>query len=813
MTPSSTSVSNTDKTPDVSPTSTAGLVREQAGASLQGRLQSSSTCEFEKDAKRMFIQRPPGDAGVGNEDYPTTQEQAAARPDALSATYETKNVQETCVTSVAIQQNSSAETSVLSGEAASSNERMLPIVKHQIDNSSSTVFTPSQASDVPAASALDVSQAGPEVVNGGDIHPASSANTPIPEQSMVEDTSKNSETREVQVHPEQTGKTINNLSGPPLLQLQAVLVTKESTEIQSDLDTPPLPPTVVEASTSSSTEVPNKAIETADVSDQDVERSTGYLCKEEENLSRSLERVPEHSVSLSPDAHEAELLTDQWRGEEIAHADQLVPQHTLDSLQDEYQLPLLSFLKSARCENQVDQNRIRTDAELLETKLGYFGIKGEVMGIHPGPVITTYEYKPDPGIKISKIVNLADDLALALSAYSIRIVAPIPGKDVMGIEIPNIQKSLVPFIDIVTSDAFNNSTSKIPICLGKDIVGNPVVVKLESMPHLLIAGATGTGKSVGLNAMITSILYKATPDEVRFLMIDPKRIELSFYNDIPHLLTPVITDMNKANIALQWLVREMDRRYNLLAQYQVRHIEQFNQKLQSSKTDQYDDNGEILEPMPYIVVIIDELADLMMTASRDIEFSLTRLAQMARAAGIHLILATQRPSVDVLTGIIKANFPTRISFQVSSKTDSRTIIDSNGAETLLGNGDMLFVPPGTARLMRVHGTYVSEEELVDITSFIKQQRKPNYIFNVLTEQESDDFELSGNQDEYDEKYNEALEFVLATRQASISGVQRALRVGYNRAARIVDLMEKNGVVGPSDGIKPRKVLINSMNMM
>ncbi|BHH82616.1 DNA translocase FtsK [Desulforhopalus sp. 52FAK] len=479
----------------------------------------------------------------------------------------------------------------------------------------------------------------------------------------------------------------------------------------------------------------------------------------------------------------------------------------------EYQLPLLSFLKNTCDDNMVDHERIRNDAELLETKLGFFGIKGEVMGIHPGPVITTYEYKPEPGIKISKIVNLADDLALALSAYSIRIVAPIPGKDVMGIEIPNIKKSLVPFIDIVTSVNFREINSKIPICLGKDIVGSPVVVGLESMPHLLIAGATGTGKSVGLNAMITSILYKASPDEVRFIMIDPKRIELSFYNDIPHLLTPVITDMNKATTALQWLVREMDRRYNLLAEFQVRNIDQFNQKVAASSDDQFAEHGEDLGTLPYIVVIIDELADLMMTASRDIEFALTRLAQMARAAGIHLILATQRPSVDVLTGIIKANFPTRISFQVSSKTDSRTIIDSNGAETLLGNGDMLFVPPGTSRLTRVHGTYLSEDELESITSFIKQQRKPNYMFDVLSEQDCDDVHPNDQQDEYDEKYNEALNFVMNSRQASISGVQRVLRVGYNRAARIIDLMEKNGVVGPPDGAKPRKVLVNDINIM
>ncbi len=473
----------------------------------------------------------------------------------------------------------------------------------------------------------------------------------------------------------------------------------------------------------------------------------------------------------------------------------------------EFQLPSLSFLQKSRQKTEIDHHGIRRDAELLEQKLGYFGIKGEVMGVSPGPVITTFEYKPAPGIKISKIVNLADDLALALSAFSIRIVAPIPGKDVMGVEIPNEKKSLVPFIDIVSSDDFINSKSKIPICLGKDIVGNPVVVELQEMPHLLIAGATGTGKSVALNALITSILYKSTPDEVKFLMIDPKRIELSFYNEIPHLITPVITDMKKANIALQWMVREMERRYDLLADMKVRNIEQYNTKLKIIDPAELD-REEIHEFMPYFVIIIDELADLMMTASRDIEFSLTRLAQMARAAGIHLILATQRPSVDVLTGIIKANFPTRISFQVSSKTDSRTIIDSNGAETLLGKGDMLFVPPGTASLTRVHGTYLSEQELVRITDFIKAQRQPDYLLDVITEKEEEPDSNDFRDDEYDEKYNEALQYVIATRQASISGIQRALRVGYNRAARIIDLMEKKGIVGPSDGVKPRQVLTN-----
>jgi len=467
-------------------------------------------------------------------------------------------------------------------------------------------------------------------------------------------------------------------------------------------------------------------------------------------------------------------------------------------------LPSLDFLEKGGQETVVDHEAIRRDAELLEQKLGYFGIKGEVMEVLPGPVITTFEYKPAPGIKISKIVNLADDLALALSALSIRIVAPIPGKDVIGIEIPNPAMCVVPFRDVVGAPAFAEINSPAPICLGKDIIGKPVVVGLERMPHLLIAGATGTGKSVALNAMICSILYKSTPDRVKFIMIDPKRIELSLFNDIPHLITPVITDMKKANIALQWVVREMEQRYEKLAQLHVRNIEQYNKKI---RTADLPDMDEDFTPFPYIVVIIDELADLMMTASKDIEFSLTRIAQMARAAGIHMILATQRPSVDVLTGIIKANFPTRISFQVSSKTDSRTIIDANGAETLLGRGDMLFVPPGTARLKRVHGTYLSERELGAITEFVKAQGKPDYITDVTTEKEEEPQQVVPfDDDEYDEKYQQALDLVMSTRQASISGVQRALRIGYNRAARIIDLMEKQGIVAPSDGVRPRQVI-------
>jgi S-DNA-T family DNA segregation ATPase FtsK/SpoIIIE len=438
---------------------------------------------------------------------------------------------------------------------------------------------------------------------------------------------------------------------------------------------------------------------------------------------------------------------------------------------------------------------------LLEKKLNDFGVDGKVEAVSPGPVITTFEYKPAPGIKINKIVNLTDDLALALRAMSIRIVAPIPGKAVIGIEIPNETRESVSFREIIVSDAFDDSKSKLTICLGKDIVGNPVVAQLDKMPHLLIAGATGAGKSVGLNAMISSLLYKATPDDVKFIMVDPKRIELSVYNGIPHLIAPVVTDMKKATNALFWAVREMERRYELLSEHKCRNISMFNKK---AAREQKEKKEDAVEELPYIVIIIDELADLMMVASRDVEVALTRLAQMARAAGLHIILATQRPSVDVLTGIIKANFPTRISFQVSSKIDSRTIIDSNGAENLLGSGDMLYLPPGTAKLHRIHGAYISEDELTKVIDFLKQQKPPEYDENVTEApvQEAG----AGDAEEHDEHYDAAVALVTKTRKASISMVQRHLRIGYNRAARIIEMMEMEGIIGPADGAKPREVL-------
>ncbi len=473
-----------------------------------------------------------------------------------------------------------------------------------------------------------------------------------------------------------------------------------------------------------------------------------------------------------------------------------------------FQLPSLNLLEDPEIISTfADDKNLKMQSKLLEKKLEDFGVQGKVATILPGPVITTFEYEPAAGIKISKIVGLTDDLALALRSISVRIVAPIPGKAAIGIELPNTTRETVRLKEIVSSNNFEKSKSELTICLGKDIIGNPVVADLDKMPHLLIAGATGSGKSVALNAMICSFLFKANPDEVKLIMIDPKRIELSNYDGIPHLITPVVTDVKKATNALFWAVHEMENRYKLLSEKKVKNIKQYNQKIAKEQTKE--ENSP--EKLPLIVIIIDELADLMMVASRDVEVALTRLAQMARAAGIHLILATQRPSVDVLTGIIKANFPTRLSFQVSSKTDSRTIIDTNGAENLLGNGDMLFLPPGTAKLQRIHGAYISEKEIAGITEFLKEQKTPEYDHAVITESEKE--KVSSEDLEHDEKYDEAIALITNTGQASISMIQRHLRIGYNRAARIIEIMEKEGVVGPSDGVKPREVLVRSYDKM
>jgi len=479
-----------------------------------------------------------------------------------------------------------------------------------------------------------------------------------------------------------------------------------------------------------------------------------------------------------------------------------------------FRLPGIALLDSP--EHSVespDQESLVMNSRILEKKLADFGVVGEVTEVSPGPVITMYEFKPAPGIKISKIVSLADDLALALKAASIRIVAPIPKKGTLGIEIPNVSRQPVVIREVIHSSEYRNALGKLILALGKDTMGKPVVTDLARMPHLLIAGATGTGKSVCLNAITVSLLYRATPDEVRLLLIDPKRIELSSYEGIPHLLHPVVTDPKKANTALKWAVAEMEKRYELLSLRGVRSIERYNQMLLKGKTFKpsqvsrpvgQESDGEEDRYLPYLVIIIDELADLMMVASREVEESIIRLAQMARAAGIHLILATQRPSVDVLTGIIKANIPARISFQVSSRTDSRTILDANGAEALLGSGDMLLLPPGTAKLQRIHGAYASESEIRRLTDFLRKQRKPDYDDTILNY--TDKTEELDIDDEIDEKYDEAVQIVMESRRASISMLQRRLRVGYNRAARMIEMMERQGLVSETDGVKPREVL-------
>jgi S-DNA-T family DNA segregation ATPase FtsK/SpoIIIE len=475
---------------------------------------------------------------------------------------------------------------------------------------------------------------------------------------------------------------------------------------------------------------------------------------------------------------------------------------------DTFRLPPISILNTQdKKQTRTDKDKLVANSKLLEEKLGDYGVEGKVMGVCPGPVITMYEFEPGPGVKINKIMGLSDDLALALKALSIRIVAPVPGKSVVGIEIANQKRLPVVLRDVLASDVFISSQSKLTIALGREIMGKPVVTDLAKMPHLLIAGATGTGKSVAINSMICSTLMKATPDEVRLLMIDPKRIELAPYEGIPHLLHPVVMDPKKATLALRWAVQEMGRRYELLAEVGARNIDAYNEiiKKETGKSGRGRD-GIQHERLPYIVVVIDELADLMMISSKDVEDSITRLAQMARAAGIHLILATQRPSVDVLTGVIKANFPTRISFQVSSKVDSRTILDTIGAERLLGSGDMLFLPPGTSKLVRIHGAYISDAEITRIADFLKKQKRPIYDESII---EATPEEIS-KEDIHDEKYEEAVKLVWETRQASISMIQRRLRIGYNRAARIIEHMEREGIVGPSDGIKPREVLMRRL---
>ena len=469
----------------------------------------------------------------------------------------------------------------------------------------------------------------------------------------------------------------------------------------------------------------------------------------------------------------------------------------------DYKLPSTEMLTAPTGRPEMVEAELLERARQLAEKCQEFNVSGQVKQISPGPVVTTFEFKPDPGVKYSRITSLVDDLCLGLKAESIRIDR-IPGKSTVGIEVPNDKREVIRLREVIESQRFRNSESKLTLALGKTIDGANYSADLAKMPHLLIAGATGAGKSVALNSILLSLLYKATPDEVKLILVDPKRLELGLYADLPHLLTPIVTDPKRAGYALKWAVTEMENRYKHLAQFSVRNIEQYNQEVSGLKPKS--DEEETPQPLPFIVIIIDELADLMMVAAREVEESITRLAQMARAVGIHLVLATQRPSVDVITGLIKANFPSRISFRVSSKVDSRTIIDTNGAEGLLGQGDMLFLGPGTSRLVRVHGAYVDEKECKRICDFIRSQCKPAYDDKiVMSEKESGGGD--GGDFPRDEKYDDALRIVVKSQKASTSLLQRHLRIGYGRAASIIDSMEREGVVGPEDGTKPRQVLV------
>ena len=452
---------------------------------------------------------------------------------------------------------------------------------------------------------------------------------------------------------------------------------------------------------------------------------------------------------------------------------------------------------------EIDKEAMYQKATLIEEKLADFGVTGKVMEIRPGPVITMFEYKPAPGIKINRISSLEGDLAMGLKALSIRIIAPIPGKDVVGIEVPNESREIVVLRELFESSSFTAQKSMLTIALGKDISGKPRYMDLQTAPHLMIAGTTGSGKSVLLNAAITSLLYRATPYELKLIMIDPKMLELSIYEDIPHLLHPVVTESKKAVAALRWLVEEMDSRYSMLSEEGVRDIDSYNKKLEKLEIEE-----KQLRWLPYIVVIIDELADLMMVSPADVKDSIIRLAQKARAAGIHIIVSTQRPSADVVAGLIKANFPARISFLVSSKVDSRIILDTGGAETLLGKGDMLFLTSGGSNLLRLQGALISDDERKQVTDFLRSQANPVYI-EEITKDDSDDESSGVSEDEKDELYETALGIIAETGQASISMIQRRLKIGYNRAARIVETMEKEGLIGPQGAAgKPREVYVD-----
>jgi DNA segregation ATPase FtsK/SpoIIIE, S-DNA-T family len=472
-----------------------------------------------------------------------------------------------------------------------------------------------------------------------------------------------------------------------------------------------------------------------------------------------------------------------------------------------FKLPPSTLLNAGDGPQTVREDELRDEAKVLVEKCGEFDVRGQVVQINPGPMVTTYEFKPEAGVKYSRVTGLADDLCLAMRAESI-LIERMAGKSTVGIQVPNHERETIHLRDVIESETFSRSKSRLTLAMGKDINGRIVTADLASMPHVLIAGSTGSGKSVAINAMIMSLLFRTTPAQVRLILVDPKRVELGMYEGVPHLFTPIITEPKLAANALRNAVREMERRLKLLASRSVRNIDQYNRLFDSVMPSLFDD-GEDNEPLPFIVIIIDELADLMMLDRANVEESITRLAQMARAVGIHLILATQRPSVDVITGLIKANIPTRISFRLATKVDSRTILDTNGAEALLGRGDMLFLPPGTSRLMRLHAPYVSEKETAAIVGFWKEQGQAEYVEGFLESPKDEREGVEGSAagaDENDPLFNDAVQLVFEFGKASTSLLQRRLRIGYGRAAHLIDLMERDGLVGPADGSRPRELL-------
>ncbi|HEY1766169.1 MAG TPA: DNA translocase FtsK [Terracidiphilus sp.] len=472
-----------------------------------------------------------------------------------------------------------------------------------------------------------------------------------------------------------------------------------------------------------------------------------------------------------------------------------------------FNLPPSTLLHAGEGPQTVREEALREEAKVLVEKCGEFDVRGQVVQINPGPMVTTYEFKPEAGVKYSRVTGLADDLCLAMRAESI-LIERMPGKSTVGIQVPNHERETIHLRDVIESETFAKAKSRLTLAMGKDINGRIVTADLASMPHVLIAGSTGSGKSVAINAMIMSLLYRTTPAQVRLILVDPKRVELGMYEGIPHLFTPIITEPKLAANALRNAVREMERRLKLLASRSVRNIDQYNKLFEGTMPSLFDD-GQPEEPLPYMVIIIDELADLMMLDKANVEESITRLAQMARAVGIHLVLATQRPSVDVITGLIKANVPTRISFRLATKVDSRTILDTNGAEALLGRGDMLFLPPGTSRLMRLHAPYVSEKETAAVVQFWKNQGQAEYVEGFLESPKDERQSVEGSNDDPDQNdpmFDDAVRLVFEFGKASTSLLQRRLRIGYGRAAHLIDLMERDGLVGPADGSRPRELL-------